>query len=48
VRGKQLAVSVSADVEQFEQVSFINVSMDVKPGVDRKVAEAAGRRSPPS
>jgi predicted Zn-dependent peptidase len=41
VRGKQLAVSVSADVEQFEQVSFINVSMDVKPGVDRKVAEAA-------
>lgn len=41
VRGSQLAVSVSAGVEQHEQVSFITVSMDVKPGVDRKTAEAA-------
>jgi predicted Zn-dependent peptidase len=41
VRGKQLAVSVSADVEQHEQISVLTVSMDVKPGVDRKVAEAA-------
>ncbi|MDE1915742.1 MAG: insulinase family protein [Sphingomonadales bacterium] len=41
VRGRQLAVSVSADVEQHEQISILTVSMDVKPGVDRKVAEAA-------
>jgi zinc protease len=41
VRGRQLAVSVSADVEQHEQLSILTVSMDVKPGVDRKVAEAA-------
>ena len=41
VRGKQLAVSVSADVEQHEQLSILTVSMDVKPGVDRRVAEAA-------
>ena len=41
VRGRQLAVSVSADVEQHEQTSILAVAMEVKPGVDRKVAEAA-------
>jgi predicted Zn-dependent peptidase len=39
VRGKQLAVSVSAASLQFEQTSFLQVTMDVKPGVDRAVAE---------
>lgn len=41
VRGKQLAVSVSAGDETLEQVSFLTAQMDVKPGVDRKLAEAA-------
>ncbi len=41
VRAKALAVSVSANVMQFEQTSFVQVQMDVKPGVDRAVAEAA-------
>ncbi len=41
VRGKGLAVSVSAVVIQFEQTSFLQVQMDIKPGVDRAVAEAA-------
>ena len=41
VRGRQLAVSVSASVEQHEQTSIITVAMEVKPGVERKVAEAA-------
>lgn len=41
VRGKGLAVSVSAFVLQFEQTSFLQVQMDIKPGVDRAVAEAA-------
>ncbi len=41
VKGRQLATSVSADVQQFEQVSFIQVEMEVKDGVDVKVAEAA-------
>ena len=41
VRGKQLAVSVSAEVEQHEQISFLMISMDIKPGVKRAVAEAA-------
>ncbi|MBK6802380.1 MAG: insulinase family protein [Novosphingobium sp.] len=40
VRGKQLAVSVTASALQFEQTSFLQVTMDVKPGVDRAVAEA--------
>ena len=35
VRGQQLAVSVSANVEQHEQLSVITVSMDVKPGSRR-------------
>lgn len=41
VRGKELAVSVSAFVIQFEQTSFLQVQMDIKPGVERTVAEAA-------
>ncbi|MFM5917378.1 MAG: M16 family metallopeptidase [Novosphingobium sp.] len=41
VKGRQLATSVSASVQQFEQVSFIQVEMEVKDGVDVKVAEAA-------
>jgi len=41
VRGRQLATSVSADVQQFEQVSFIQVEMNIKPGVDQAQAEAA-------
>ncbi|MBW8755088.1 MAG: insulinase family protein [Sphingomonadales bacterium] len=40
VRGEQLAVSVSASAQPFEQVSFLSASMDVKPGVDRARAEA--------
>ncbi|MFM2301358.1 MAG: hypothetical protein RLZZ84_1094 [Pseudomonadota bacterium] len=39
VRGKQVAVSVSASAMQFEQISLLQVMMDVKPGVDRAVAE---------
>ncbi len=41
VRGKQLATSVTAYVAQYEQVSVIQVEMNVKPGIDPKVAEAA-------
>jgi predicted Zn-dependent peptidase len=41
VRGKELAVSVTASAQTFEQVSFLQTTMDVKPGVDRKAAEAA-------
>ncbi|WP_394658692.1 M16 family metallopeptidase [uncultured Novosphingobium sp.] len=41
VRGQELAVSVTAGAQQFEQVSFLQTSMDIKPGVDRKAAEAA-------
>ncbi len=41
VRGRQLATSVSANAQQFEQVSFIQVEMEVKPGVDLAVAEQA-------
>ena len=40
VRGEQLAVSVTASAQTFEQVSFLQATMDVKPGVDRAVAEA--------
>jgi len=39
VRGLQLATSVSAQVQQFEQVSLIQVEMMVKPGVDQALAE---------
>ena len=41
VRGSQQAVSVSASADQLEQVSMMQVTMDVKPGVDRAGAEAA-------
>jgi predicted Zn-dependent peptidase len=40
VRKEQLAVSVSASVERFEQVSKIEVVADVKPGVDPAKVEA--------
>jgi predicted Zn-dependent peptidase len=41
VRGQQLAVSVSASAQVFEQVSILDMNMDVKPGVQRPAAEAA-------
>ncbi|MCB2078520.1 MAG: insulinase family protein [Novosphingobium sp.] len=41
VRGQQVAVSVSASAQTFEQVSFLQAQMDVKPDVERTVAEAA-------
>ena len=41
VRGKQLAVAVSAEDETHEQVSLLTITMDVKPGVPRAAAEAA-------
>ena len=40
VRGEQLAVSVSAMAQQFEQTSFLQATMDIKPGADRAKAEA--------
>jgi predicted Zn-dependent peptidase len=40
VRGEQLAVAVTASAMTFEQVSFLQATMDVKPGVDRAAAEA--------
>lgn len=39
VRGDQLAVRVTADAQNFELVSFLEATMDVKPGVDRDLAE---------
>ena len=39
VRGSEMAVSVTADVEQHEQIGFIEAQMDVKPGVDPAAAE---------
>jgi predicted Zn-dependent peptidase len=39
VRGEQLAVAVTAGAMTFEQVSFLQATMDVKPGVDPKLAE---------
>jgi predicted Zn-dependent peptidase len=41
VRGRQLAVAVSASDEAHEQISLLTVSMDIKPGTPRKAAEAA-------
>jgi len=41
VRGQELAVAVTASAQQFEAVSQLQASMDVKPGVDRAKAEAA-------
>jgi predicted Zn-dependent peptidase len=40
VRGEQLAVSVSASAQQHEQLSMLQVTMDIKPGVERAKAEA--------
>ena len=40
VRGEQLAVSVTAGAQTFEQLQFIQVTLDLKPGVDRAKAEA--------
>ncbi|MGH6785671.1 MAG: M16 family metallopeptidase [Novosphingobium sp.] len=39
VRNEQLAVAVTAGALQFEQTAFLQASMDVKPGVERAVAE---------
>jgi predicted Zn-dependent peptidase len=39
VRGEELAVRVTASVQQHEQISFLQATMDVKPGVDPAVAE---------
>ncbi len=41
VRGDELAVRVSAGNQQQELLSFLQADMDVKPGTDRAVAEAA-------
>ena len=40
VRGEQLAVSVTASAQQHEQLSFLQATMDIKPGVERATAEA--------
>jgi predicted Zn-dependent peptidase len=40
VRGEQLAVQVTAEDQQFEQISTLQVTMDIKPGTDRATAEA--------
>ena len=40
VRGEQLAVAVTAGAQTMEQVGFIEVTMDLKPGTDRARAEA--------
>jgi predicted Zn-dependent peptidase len=39
VRGDELAVSVTAGVEQHEQIGFVQAQMDVKPGIDVAMAE---------
>jgi len=41
VRGQQLAVGVTASDAPYQQVSILSAIMQVKPGVDRKVADAA-------
>ena len=38
VRKEKLAVSVSADVQQFEKISLLNVTVRVRPGVDPALA----------
>lgn len=40
VRGEQLAVQVTAAAQTFEQITQLQVTMDIKPGVDRAKAEA--------
>jgi len=39
VRDEQLAVSVSANAQQHEQINFLQAQMDVKPGADVAAAE---------
>ncbi len=41
VRGSQQAVAVTASLQQHEQLSFLEVRMDVKPGIERAAAERA-------
>ncbi|MEJ2458271.1 MAG: pitrilysin family protein, partial [Novosphingobium sp.] len=41
VRGQELAVSTTAYDQIFQQLSFLTMAMDVKPGVERAVAEQA-------
>jgi predicted Zn-dependent peptidase len=41
VRGRELAVLVSASAQVYEQTSILQVVMQVKPGVERATAEAA-------
>jgi predicted Zn-dependent peptidase len=40
VRGSEQAVRVSAGDQQFEELSFLEAEMDVKPGEDRAAAQA--------
>lgn len=40
VRGEQLAVAVTASAQTFEQITQLQATMDIKPGVDRAKAEA--------
>ena len=40
VRAEQLAVAVTAGAQTFEQLGFIQATLDLKPGVDRAHAEA--------
>ncbi len=40
VRGEKLAVAVTAMAMTFEQVSFLQATMDIKPGIERAAAEA--------
>jgi zinc protease len=39
VRGDELAVGVTAYASRFEQVSFLEATMDIKPGIGRDEAE---------
>lgn len=41
VRGSELAVSVTASAQVYQQVSILEAAMQVKPGVQRAQAEAA-------
>ena len=40
VRNEQLAVAVTAGAQTFEQVGFLQATLDLKPGVERAKAEA--------
>ncbi len=39
VRGEKLAVAVTASAQTFEQIGFLQATMDIKPGTDRAAAE---------